>query len=202
MSQDDERRSADSAGPPGRESPTPAETRSDPAEDRPARPRASRWHGGNPQAIIAAAAALAGAGLGGIGAYWSARYGQDRQDARAEQEATAVARGTGRVLQRQFITSDTILRVMLQQRRYARFEEIVPTFPFEDRKALAARLSAPQWDSVADADATLRSLLPLLQTPRPPGTPLSPDDRRSLTGTLKVVDQAIRALTPLTGISP
>lgn len=110
----------------------------------------SWWDRNLTVAVIAAAAAIAGAGVGALATYYGNRSLQSDQ-------SRATARGIARVLESQLMNSEPRLELALQEKRV-----IVPEatsavgLDLKDEELLASNLSSDGWTQVA---ATLSGLL-------------------------------------------
>jgi hypothetical protein len=103
------------------------------------------WNSNLTVAVIAAAAAIAGAGVGGFATYLGNHELQTSED-------HAAAKGSARVLQGDLASTATRIEVELTKHRYlaigAQSSIAIST---EDEKEIAANVSAQTWDRVAAA---------------------------------------------------
>lgn len=113
------------------------------------RRRKRRWDRNLTVAVIAASAAIAGAGVGGLVSYWGNRTLQHDQ-------STATARGIARVLEAEFVDDEQRLALSLQQGTI-----IVPnpastiSLSVDNEELLASNLSAKAWTEVSTTLATI-----------------------------------------------
>lgn len=141
--------------------------------------------------------------LGATATYESNRYSQDRADQRAAATNAALARGAARVLQADYGSAAAVIDAMLQSNRYILAPELTAGLSYDDKKQLAAGVSARTWEKVAEAAAGLESLVQLIEArPELRQLPLSAADRQDLTANRRAVVSAGEALTPITGVGP
>jgi hypothetical protein len=150
-------------------------------------------------ALIAAGAAIFGALAGGWATYLGNR-------ALEREQSRAAARGTARVLQAELTSVDVRLSAMLEARQMFRPDPGPSvSLTLDDRKLIAANLSAADWSAVATALAVIH---------REAGVDLD-EKQRAIAGlqvrldtadmgyyedTARIVRQGIQALEHLTGV--
>jgi hypothetical protein len=110
----------------------------------------SRWNNSLAGALIAAAAAVAGAAVGGFATYFGSYELQ-------KSEMHSAAQGAARVLQGDFAGAAARIEVELTQHRYlAPPAGPVITIDTEDEKQIAANVSANTWDRIVSARLVIR----------------------------------------------
>lgn len=151
-------------------------------------------------AVIAASSAIAGTMVGAIVTYEGNRALQDRLTHQEEARQVTAARAVARLLRAEYHTDADLLEEMRILGEYDpesyRQRKFVSHIGQEDRKLLAGRLSARDWEDVAEASQAVEAIDGDLEAHHGRG-PVGAGEMEEVDRALAVCHTAFTALEPL-----